>query len=141
MNWTTGFHPSIHPHTFPLLPLLTALPSQLCASFHSSILLSSSQDVAMAGLWSAGSSLDVESAAILCGHCFCYPAAGNHLQQEVWFCFFNLNSIVFYIFASVLVSFLSIMRKLCWQFMDNCELPVFLQSGFWSHGNSVTSMR
>lgn len=47
----------------------------------------------------------------------------------------------FYIFASVLVSFLSIMRKLCWQFMDNCELPVFLQSGFWSHGNSVTSMR
>ena len=37
----------------------------------------------MVGVWSGGSSLDVESAAALCGHCVRGPAAGGHLQQEV----------------------------------------------------------
>lgn len=54
----------------------------------------------MAGVWSVGSSLDVESIATLCGHCFCQPAAGDNFQQEVCFCFFILT-VLFFIFASV----------------------------------------
>lgn len=44
---------------------------------------SSPQDVAMAGLWTVGSSLDVESTSAFRGDRFCWTAAGGHLQQEV----------------------------------------------------------
>lgn len=37
------------------------------------------QDVAMAGVWSAGPSLDMEDTAAFRGHCICWPAAGCHL--------------------------------------------------------------
>ena len=41
------------------------------------------QDVAMAGLWSLGSSVDVEGIAALRGNCIRQPAVGGLLQQEV----------------------------------------------------------
>ncbi|XP_051799605.1 galactose-3-O-sulfotransferase 4 isoform X2 [Acanthochromis polyacanthus] len=61
----------------------TTTPSPLPARGHSYGFQTESQDVAMASVWSFGSSLDVESTAAICGNCFRWATAGSHLQQEV----------------------------------------------------------